>query len=80
MEAPLSGTLGLEIPVTLPALADEGIELNCAFGRPWRMKTVSPRPISAFWANRHAWQSSHCFLDSVLACPPSAARTSLATW
>jgi hypothetical protein len=34
-------------------------------GRPWRMKTVSPWPISAFWPNRHAWQSSHGFLFSL---------------
>jgi putative ABC transport system substrate-binding protein len=28
------------------------------------MKTVSLWPISAFWANRYAWQSSHRFLFS----------------
>jgi hypothetical protein len=30
--------------------------MNCppAFGRPWRMKTVTPWPISGFWSNRHA--------------------------
>ena len=30
--------------------------MNCspAFGRPWRMKTVSPWPISAFWLRRRS--------------------------
>jgi hypothetical protein len=44
-----------------------GDRVNCppAFGRPWRMKTVSPWPISAFWPDRHTWQSSHGFLFSL---------------
>jgi putative ABC transport system substrate-binding protein len=44
-----------------------GDRVNCspAFGRPWRMKTISPWPISAFWPDRHAWQSSHGFLFSL---------------
>jgi hypothetical protein len=35
-----------------------------AFGRPWRMKTVSPWPISGFWPNTRARDHpmASCFL------------------
>src|SRR5262249_2014517 len=50
----------------VPAARRRGDRVNCppAFGRPWRMKTVSPWPISAFWPNRHALVRSFasCFL------------------
>jgi hypothetical protein len=40
--------------------------MNCppAFGRPWRMKTVSPWPISGFWPNTRARDHpmASCFL------------------
>jgi len=50
-----------------PLRALLGDRMSCApaFGRPWRMKTVPPWSISAFWPNRHAWQSSHGFLFSL---------------
>ena len=49
------------------AMKIASLPLHCppAFGRPWRIKTVSPWPTSAFWPNRHAWQSSHGFLFSL---------------
>jgi len=59
--------LGLDVPPTLLARADDDrVSYAPAFGgRPWRMKTVSPSPISAFWPNRNAWQLSHGFLFSL---------------
>jgi hypothetical protein len=57
--------------------------MNCppAFCLPWRMKLVSLWPISAFWANRHAEQSSHglrvFFISDANSSRLSAARHSV---
>src|SRR5215469_4708357 len=64
IEQPREGH-GPDDPGVVPAARRRGDRVNCppAFGRPWRMKTVSPWPISAFWPD-HTWQLSHGFLFS----------------